>query len=200
MKIIEQGIVDIVWGAASKHEILTKIEWAGRTCYKSEYKATKGSAVKFIKMILDRGHLSVLEHHSITVKVITDRGVSHEIVRHRLASYSQESTRYCSYKNREMEFIKPVDFELTNLDLVDLKEIEYRYSEHLEKGLLPQQARYFLPNGLKTEIVITMNLREWLHFFKMRTDVAAHPQMRDLAKKIQKEFKKFLPEVFRYAE
>jgi thymidylate synthase (FAD) len=163
--------------------ILAKLERAGRTCYQSEDRIQPGSADKFIAGIIKRGHESVLEHASITFRCVTDRGVSHELVRHRVASYSQESTRYVRYDG-DMEFIQPVDFTFGHGGLELLEVIEDFYREMLEVGWTPQQARYFLPNGLKTEIVVTMNLRELRHFFKMRLDKAAHPQIRDLAKQM----------------
>jgi thymidylate synthase (FAD) len=181
MRIVEQTVTleDEVDGEA----ILAKLERAGRTCYKSEDRIQPGSADRFITGIIKRGHESVLEHASLTFRCVTDRGVSHELVRHRVASYSQESTRYCRYSGG-LEFVQPVDFELTYSDRAILNLIEERYNLSLELGRTPQQARYFLPNGLKTEIVVTMNLRELRHFFKMRLDKAAHPQIRDLAKQM----------------
>ena len=110
MKIIKPYIEleDKIDGQA----ILKKIERIGRTCYKSESNITDDSAERFIKNIIKNGHESVLEHVSITLRVICDRGVSHEIVRHRIASYSQESTRYCNYSkdnfNNELTFINPI--------------------------------------------------------------------------------------------
>jgi len=168
--------------------ILKNLEKIGRVSYKSEDLITEDSAKKFIKKIIENRHETVIEHENISIKVITDRGVSHEIVRHRIASYIQESTRYCNYSKEkfgnEIVYIKPVDFELSCSDIELLEKIEQHYLTRLEEGLTPQQARYFLPNGLKTEIVITMNLREWRHFFKLRTAKAAHPQMRAMAKNI----------------
>jgi len=168
--------------------ILKNLEKIGRVSYKSEDLITEDSAKKFIKKIIENRHETVIEHENISIKVITDRGVSHEIVRHRIASYIQESTRYCNYSKEkfgnEIVYIKPVDFELSCSDIELLEKIEQHYLTRLEEGLTPQQARYFLPNGLKTEIVITMNLREWRHFFKLRTAKVAHPQMRAMAKNI----------------
>lgn len=159
---------------------LQLIEQAGRTCYKSEDKITEDSNVDFAKMILKLGHESVIEHVSATMKFICDRGVTHEIVRHRLAAYSQESTRYCNYGKLGIKFIVPVDFDLDEADMALLEHIEAHYNKCLADGRKPQQARYFLPNGLKTEIIMTANLREWKHFFKLRSSAvskAAHPQM-----------------------
>jgi thymidylate synthase (FAD) len=177
-------------------EILNAIEWAGRTCYKSEDRINTNSAVQFVANIIRRGHESVLEHISISVRIITDRGVTHELVRHRIAAYSQESTRYCNYAGKEIEFIRPVDFSITSDGLALLRDIEEYYNRLIEANFTPQQARYFLPNGLKTEIVVTFNLRQWRHFFRLRTSKAAHPQMRSLARSMLSDFRARIPVVF----
>ncbi len=191
--------------------ILKKIEKIGRVCYKSEDRITQNSAEIFIANILKRGHESVIEHESVTVKVICDRGVTHEIVRHRVASYSQESTRYCNYsKDKFQNQISVIDlstgfsYDLDNL--ADSKKYqiwrdameasERYYFQMLEAGASPQEARSVLPNSLKTELVMTMNLREWRHFFRLRIDGGAHPQMRELAILILEIFKEKLPVFF----
>ena len=155
--------------------------------------------------IRDRsGHESVIEHEKVTVKIICDRGVSHEIVRHRIASYSQESTRYCNYANerfgKELTLIKPFFWEEDSDEyrcwLETMQKIEESYNYLIEKGVKPQEARSLLPNSLKTEIIVTMNLREWRHFFKLRTTLRAHPQMREIACALLDELKKQIPIVF----
>lgn len=169
--------------------ILKHIEACGRTCYKSESKVADDSCYGFIKGIIRRGHEAVLEHFNITVRFICDRGVSHEIVRHRLASYCQESTRYCNYAkdqfNSEITVIKPLFLEERTKAYGDwyaaMREAETHYFDLLECGCTPQEARAVLPNSLKTEVVMTANLREWRHFFKLRCAPAAHPQMREIA-------------------
>ena len=184
--------------------ILKQIEMAGRTAYKSEDKITPDSAKDFVKMIHNRGHLSVIEHQFVTVRVICDRGVSHEIVRHRLASHTQESTRYCNYTKgkfgNEITVIEPCfwsqDNEKYQVWKQAIGQIEASYNKLIELGATPQEARSVLPNSLKTEIVMTMNLREWRHFFTLRTSQAAHPQMRELAVPLLKEFKKRIPVLF----
>lgn len=184
--------------------ILKQIEKAGRTAYKSEDKITPDSAKDFVKMISGRGHLSVIEHQSVTVRIICDRGVSHEIVRHRLASYTQESTRYCNYTKgkfgSEITVIEPCfwepDDEKYKIWKQTIEQIEAGYNKLIELGATPQEARSILPNSLKTEIVVTMNLREWRHFFTLRTSQAAHPQMREIAISLLKEFQKLIPVVF----
>lgn len=168
---------------------LEVIEKAGRTCYKSEDKITKVSAKEFVRKLLQRGHLAMIEHASMSYRVICDRGVTHEIVRHRLFSYAQESTRYCDYKNKPIQFIKPCWFESsTSFSNIcwekHMSKAEEIYKKLRTEGWTPQQARSVLPNSLKTEIVITGNLREWLHFFKLRTAKTAHPQMQEIANMI----------------
>jgi thymidylate synthase (FAD) len=169
------------WG-----EVMLQLERAMRTCYKSEDKITEGSAEKLIRSIIARGHESTLEHISFSVKFIVDRGVSHELVRHRHCSFSQESTRYVKYDG-EMEFIMPpwvsAHIEAGDTDDVWLSSMafaEERYRALLGRGWLPQQARSVLPNSLKTEIVVTTNLRDWRHIFHLRCDKTAHPQMREV--------------------
>jgi thymidylate synthase (FAD) len=200
------------------NQILKDIELAGRTCYKSEDKITEDSAQQFVRMILGKAHESVIEHKSVTVKFICDRGVSHEIVRHRLASFSQESTRYCNYSKdkfgNELTFIIPCwltipeivieDKQVYNVDVTDggleyislLAKAQETYFQLLSIGWQPQQARAVLPNSLKTEIVVTANLREWRTIFKQRTSQAAHPQMRELMVPLLAEFKTKIPVIF----
>lgn len=193
-------------------EILKKIERAGRTCWKSEDRMTDSSAPSFVKGILSKNHSSVIEHHNITVRIITDRGILAELTRHRIASYSVESTRYANYSKdkfgNEVTFILPVEFygieDTTDEGLLtqysywrDAIEIcEFHYLEMLNNGSLPQLARSVLPNSLKTEIVVTMNLRSWRHFFELRTSKAAHPQMKALARDMLKEFQNKVPVIF----
>lgn len=185
-------------------QILKRIEKAGRICYKSEDRITDESATAFVRMLIERGHESVLEHESITVRFICDRGISHELVRHRIASFSQESTRYCNYSgNRfgnELTFIKPCFLEEGTGGYKLWKQAmfvaEKEYFELLNWGCTPQEARSVLPNSTKTEIVMTANLREWRHFLKLRTSTAAHPQMRELTVPLLKELQRQIPVVF----
>ena len=183
MIVVEQSAK---WEQELPEDALEIIERAGRTCYKSEARITDTSAEKFVRGIVASGHHSVLEHVGASVRFITDRGVSHEIVRHRIASYSQESTRYCNYgKADDITFIKPVFFEPNtlqwNLWKYACENSEDRYLELLKSGATPQEARTVLNNSLKTELVMTANLREWRYFFTLRCSKAAHPQMRALA-------------------
>lgn len=181
-------------------DILKLIELCGRVCYKSEDKITEDSAQRFVRSVIKSGHESVLEHAKITVRVVCDRGISHEIVRHRLASYSQESSRYVRYTG-EMIFIKPCFWEEGSKEYEvwynSMKNAEETYI-FLVNGLKckPEEARDILPNSLKTEIIMTMNLREWRHFFKLRLSNRAHPQMREVAQLIFDELHGRVPIVF----
>ena len=185
-------------------EILKRIEKAGRTCYKSEDRITEESAKSFVQKLIERGHESVLEHASITVRFICDRGISHEIVRHRIASFSQESTRYCNYSGdkfgSELTFIKPCFWEEWTLAYkqwsLAVSFAEKEYFALLDCGCTPQEARSVLPSSIKTEVVMTANLREWRHFLKLRTAKAAHPQMRELTVPLLKELQERIPVVF----
>ena len=208
MKIINAGYEFIT--PIDGSVILKRIEQAGRVCYKSEDKITDESAIKFAQNIIKRGHEAVLEHCSFTVKFIVDRGVSHEIVRHRVASYCQESTRYCNYSKdkfgNEITVIKPYfwrEDEDENKEHIkfavwkrSMAEAESAYFELLSMGATPQEARSVLPNSLKTEVVMTSNIREWRHFFKLRVGPAAHPQMREVAIPLLKECKNKIPILF----
>ena len=187
MKIINADVEFItpIDGAA----ILKRLEQCGRVCYKSEAKITDTSAPAFVAGIIKRGHEAVLEHCSFTVKFICDRGVSHEIVRHRVASYCQESTRYCNYSKdgfgNEITVIAPC-FLKVGADEWELWRDacamgERFYFDMLACGCTPQEARSVLPNSLKTEVVMTANIREWRRFLKLRCSPAAHPQMREVA-------------------
>ena len=186
---------------------LQLIEKAGRTCYKSEDKITDESAKKFVAGLIKRNHEAMLEHSFLSIRFICDRGVSHELVRHRLASFAQESTRYCNYSQdkfgNELTFIKPL--------FLDEDTNEYRAWEHamrvaesdymmmLNAGRTAQEARSILPNSIKTEVVMSTNYREWRHFFKLRAARAtgpAHPQMEEITRPLLEELKTLIPIVF----
>lgn len=191
-------------------EILRTLEKVARTCYKSEDKITDDSATKMVQNLISRGHEAMIEFFDITVKFVCDRGVSHELVRHRIASFAQESTRYCNYSkdkfDNQVTFINPgflttgvdciTDYEINNIWYTAMENAEKHYFLLLEKGLTPQQARSVLPNSLKTEVNIKMNLREWRHFFKLRCSQAAHPQMRELTIPLLKELQDKVPVIF----
>jgi len=197
-------------------ESLQLIEKAGRTCYKSEDKSGAGAnvtAIKFAKMILKNGHESVIEHSAIAVKFICDRGVTHELVRHRLASFSQESTRYVNYKGG-CTFVIPPWVSIGEGEYTETYEpinpwrapnwiwfrsmlnAERCYNELSRSGWSPQQARSVLPNSTKTEIVMTTNFREWRHIFELRCSQAAHPQMREIMIPLLEKAKSIIPVIF----
>ena len=185
-------------------EMVKSIERMGRICYKSEGNISDTSYRKFLQNLISRGHESVIEHGKVSVLVICDRGVSHEIVRHRIASYSQESTRYCNYSQdkfgNELTFIRPcfwtADSPAFAVWKASMEAVERDYFRLLQLGATPQEARSILPNSLKTEIVVTMNLREWRHFFRLRTSPASHPQMRQTASALLRDFKARVPVIF----
>ncbi len=195
------------------NNILKSLEQFGRICYKSEDKITPDSSQRFCSNILTNQHLSVIEHISLSVKFIVSRSFTHELVRHRLCSFSQESTRYCNYKNMGLTFILP--------HWVDIREGEYQYDDPLEtkdlpsidwakcmwetehyylslisKNCSPQHARAVLPNSLKTEIITTTNLREWRHILSLRTSNKAHPEMREIMLPLMNELKSKIPIIF----
>ncbi len=202
MKIIKPSyeILDVI----NPEQVMKKLELAGRVCYKSEGRIKEGSAERFVRNIIKSGHESVIEHFSFSVRFICDRGVTHEMVRHRLASYSQESTRYCNYSKdgfgNEITVIKPCYLdEQTRSYLMWVRACEIaekHYFWMLECGCTPQEARAVLPNSLKTEIIMTANLREWRHFLKVRTAKNAHPQIRELALPLLRELQELLPVIF----
>lgn len=185
-------------------KILKNIESIGRTCYRSEDLITKDSAKKFVANLIKRKHLAVIEHENITVKFICDRGVSHEVVRHRIASYAQESQRYVNYNKEkfgsEITYIKPCfwnEFDEKFLIWLDVMNfIEEKYKQLIELGAKPEEARSILPNSTKTELVVTMNLRSWLHFLELRTAKEAHPQMREITIPLLKELQNKIPVIF----
>jgi len=181
------------------------LEKAGRTCYKSEDKITDESADKFIKMLIDRGHEAMIEHSVITVKFISNRGFTHELVRMRLASYAQESTRYCNYSKdkfgNEITVIEPYWFHDSSSEskgqwTAFIKFSEASYFKLLENGIQAQGARGVLPIDIKTEIIITANIREWRHIFKLRCAKAAHPDMRRLMIPLLNNVSKMFPVLF----
>lgn len=184
--------------------VLRHLELCGRVCYKSEGRIGEGTAEKFLADIIKRGHEAVLEHFSFTVRFICDRGVSHEIVRHRLASYCQESTRYCNYKKEgfglEITVIEPLYLKQGSASwsvwLEDCQKAEKAYFDMLEWGHSPQEARAVLPCSLKTELIMTANIREWRHFLRLRTSPAAHPQMREVAVMLLAKLRQQIPVLF----
>lgn len=212
MKIIKPSYEILTPISDSGIKELQHIEKIGRVCYKSEDRITDDgeSAKKFVKMLINNGHEAMIEHSSLSVKFIVDRGVSHELVRHRIASFAQESTRYCNYSKdkfgNEITVILPCFFD-TGMGVLSNSLVyqewkfacecaEERYFNLLKMDATPQQARTVLPNSLKTEITITANYREWRNFFKLRTAEAAHPQMREVTIPLLKELKTLIPIIF----
>jgi len=205
MKIINAGYEILT---PIRGDELQLIEKAGRTCYKSEDKITDESAKNFVASLIKRNHEAMLEHSFLSIRFICDRGVSHELVRHRLASFAQESTRYCNYSQdkfgNELTFIKPLfwdkdSFEYSRWENV-CKMAEDEYCRLMSQPwCTPQEARSILPNSIKTEVVMSTNYREWRHFFKLRAARAtgpAHPQMEEITRPLLEELKTLIPIVF----
>ena len=218
MNILKAGFEILTPISEGGIEELKHIEKIGRVCYKSEGNITEDgkSAKKFVKMLIDRGHEAMIEHSSLSVKFVVDRGVSHELVRHRIASFAQESTRYVNYSlekfGNEINVIDirngiDLDNKMKNMDsdtisaimgewCLAMEDAEKHYMKMIELGATPQIARSVLPNSTKTEITITANYREWRNFFKLRVPNTAHPQMREVTIPLLKELKRRLPIIF----
>jgi len=205
MRIIKQSFSFVESVPISGSLVLYQLERIGRTCYKSENRITDDSARFFVAKLIKAGHTSVLEHVSVTVRIITNRGVSHELVRHRIASYSQESTRWCDYgKEGSITVILPVwlsfgkdtDSEASLAWEHAMKNAEVAYFTLRRLGWGAEKARGVLPNDLKTEIVMTANLREWRLIFGQRCAKNAHPQMRLLMQEILLNFRDRFPVIF----
>ena len=218
MNILKAGFDILTPISEGGIEELKHIEKIGRVCYKSEGKITENgeSAKKFVKMLIDRGHEAMIEHSSLSVKFVVDRGVSHELVRHRIASFAQESTRYVNYSlekfGNEINVIDirdgiNLDNKMKNMDsdtilaimnewCLAMEDAEKHYMKMIELGATPQIARSVLPNSTKTEITITANYREWRNFFKLRVPNTAHPQMREVTIPLLKELKRRLSIIF----
>lgn len=190
-------------GLTMAQHMLKKIEHFTRKCYKSEGKMTEDSYKEFVPRIYNtRKHEGIIEHRLISVTFITDRGVSHEGVRHRMAAYLQESTRYVDYAGKGITFILPPWMEPDHRDWDDFvwhcrrsgavyqmhRETPYKWS--------PEQARYWLPQGIKTEYAASKNLGSWMNFLRKRTAPNAHPQMRQLAIPLLAYFQYHMPEIF----
>lgn len=194
---------------------LQHIEKIGRECYQSmsNFKKDGSSASKFIKHLIRRGHESVLEHSSLCIRFYVDRGITHEIVRHRLASFTQESTRYCNYSAEKFDnAVKVIDIaggleeednvtgeeavNILNIWEMAMENASKAYFDMLNAGATPQIARSVLPNSTRASLTVTANYREWRHFFKLRADRPAHPQMREITIPLLKELKTRIPVIF----
>ena len=206
------------------HEILNTIDWDNvllqlelpiRKCYNSEHRIKEGSAEKLIRTVISNKHVSTLEHFSFSVNFITNRGVTHELVRHRMASYSQVSTRYVNYGGRDMQYILPVwmddtylghysDKPLVATDITTPEGIwiescmksESAYKELLRMDSKPEQAREVLNNSLQTDITMTTTVRDWIHLLGLRCDKTAHPQIRSLMRGLHSELVDTCPVLF----
>lgn len=202
MRIVNPGFEFLIVPDAAV--MLPLIEKAGRTCYKSESNITETSARNFVGKIIKSGHLSVIEHVSMTVRFICDRGISHELVRHRMASFSQESTRYANYSkdrfDNEITVIRPFFWEegtsRWQLWYDAMLAAEKAYMDLIAQGATAQEARSVLPNSLKTELVMTANLREWRHVMELRCAPDAHPQVREIMIPFLQEANRLVPVVF----
>ena len=194
---MEQDIQLVNYKYKDPMDLLQDIERIGRVCYKSEHRITNSSAAPFIRNIIERGHESVLEHISITVRFVTDRAIANELVRHRIAAYSQESTRYCNYKDK-IEFIYPKNVSDKQLQLImeACACAATTYQALIADGATPEVARDVLPLCTKTELIATYNLREWRHILRLRTDKAAHPKMRELMQTLLQFFQGLVPIIF----
>lgn len=186
-------------------QVLKHLEKAIRVCYKSEDKTSEDSHLKIVRKILSLNHISTIEHYSITVRFICNRGFTHELVRHRIASFSQESTRYCNYSKdkfgSELTFIRPPMWNRWNGEQQaiwrqGMLRTEKSYLEGIKSNMKPQEARGMLPIDIKTEIVMTANLREWRHVLALRTTNAAHPSMQQLMRPLLLDFKKMVPLIY----
>lgn len=207
MKIVNAHYTIISPSTTYAKSIPYLLESIARTCYKSETLATDTSSDAFLRHLIERGHTSMLEHEKISVRFVVDRGVSHEMVRHRLASFAQESTRYCNYSQErfgnEITVIKPSFFQEGSTEYQEWETLclcaENTYFKLLKLGATPQEARAVLPNSLKTELVVTANLREWRHILNLRaagTTGKPHPQMLEVMVPLLAELKSLLPVVF----
>ena len=199
MKIVQQSHEWIT--PLNRDVTLPRIEQIARTCYKSEGAIKPGSYAKMVAMLCKNHHYAMIEHISLSIKFITDRGVANEIVRHRIGSYAQESTRYCNYsKDKFDNQITVIDHGYTGQTRVDWGNsciaAEKTYLTMLNNGATPEQARDVLPLCLKTEIVCTWNLREWHEVLRLRTAKDAHPAIRALMIPVLHELQEVYPEIF----
>ena len=189
-------------------DFLKRIELIARTCYKSEDKIKEGSAERLVKSLLlhNPPHLAMIEHgQRISVKFTANRGFSHEIVRMRLASFAQESTRYVNYSKDKFgneitvclpQYIHDLKWSDKCIVLDAWEKAENYYMALIKSGVKAQIARDVLPIGIKTDIVVTSNITHWRHIFKLRVDKAAHPIMHELMRPLLKEFQDNIPILF----
>lgn len=204
VKVIQQSY-EILTDLSDSTKILKDIERVGRVCYKSEYNITQDSYIKFCKMLRDRGHEAMIEHSQLSVKFIVNRAIANEIVRHRLFSFAQASTRYINYSKdkfgNEIKVIEPEELLPSNSSVYQFwytscKNAEDAYMALLYDNVKPEIARDVLPLSTATEIVVTGNIREWRHFFKLRCDSKAHPQLVSISRKLLNDLKSKIPVLF----
>ena len=206
MKVI-QACYEILTDLSDPIKILKDIERAGRVCYKSENNITDDSCITFCKNILNRGHEAVIEHSQLSVRFKVDRAIANELVRHRLASYCQESSRYCNYSKdkfyNEIKVIEPEELlpkHSTDYNIwwMSCKNAEEAYMAMISDGVKPEIARSVLPLSTATEIIMTANIREWRNVLKLRSshNMRAHPQMRSICDRLLEELKSKIPVLF----
>lgn len=182
--------------------MLRRIEYATRVSHRSEDAITSNSYIRLLRsVVFEHGDLSVIEHEKVTVEAVVDRGITHEWVRHRLFSYTQESTRFVNYKKKggEAKFIKPTFGQgpaVNEIWAVHMEATEKAYMQLIDNGIAPQLARSVFPNSLAAKIIVTGNLRSWRHFFIMRTSKETHPQMKQVTLPLLQEFKATIPVIF----
>lgn len=206
MKVIQASYEILTDLSDPINTILKPIETAGRVCYKSENNITDDSCITFCKNILGRGHEAVIEHSQLSVRFTVDRAIANELVRHRIASYCQESTRYVNYSKEKFgneikvigpdEDILPMGSDNYNFWWSACKSAEESYMAMLSNGVKPEIARNVLPLSTATEIIMTANIREWRSVMKLRTSTRAHPQMRSIMRSLLDELKQKIPVLF----
>lgn len=201
MKIIEPYIIMEKYDAK---KIMKNLEKACRTCYRSEDKITEESYKTLLKNCINRGHESILEHEKITIQMVCDIGVYKDLTRHRLASFSIESTRYCNYGkdkfDNEIKFIKPCnideDSEIYDFWKHTMERVEMNYLHMAARGATPDQMRMLLPHSTAALVTMTANIREWKHILSLRTTMHTHPSVQQVMIPLLLKFEKDMPEVF----
>ncbi len=184
--------------------ILKHLELCARNCYKSEDKITPDSARTMIKKLLELGHEAMIEHYNLTVKLTCDIGVYKDLTRHRLVSFAIESTRYCNYSKgkfgNELSVIKPCHIKENtpeyDLWLSTMQTIEKNYNQMAALGCRPDQLRMLLPHSTKADVIMTANLREWRHIFKLRCAPAAHPTVQEVMDMLLAKLRSEIPVIF----
>ena len=201
MKIIEPEIIIDNFDSV---QIMQNLERACRTCYRSEDKITDESYKTLLKNCINRGHESILEHEKITIRMVCDIGVYKDLTRHRHASFSIESTRYCNYGkdkfDNEIKFIRPCNIDENTLPYQYWKDalitIEHNYIMMGNCGCTPDQMRMILPHSTAALVTMTANIREWKHILELRASKHTHPSVQQLMIPLLLEFKKTMPEIF----